>query len=110
MRGEFRALWVAEGRVRVREFRFEQRGKTHASGVLGFSFACGRRPHAKLNRRTERGVRTVVANMNIWIADSDIEGPPVRALGPGPAHEETLPWAWAHPGPWPFRVPGPRVH
>ena len=26
----------------------------HASGVLGFSFACGRRPHAKLNRRTER--------------------------------------------------------
>ena len=31
--------------------------KTPASGVLGFSFACGRRPHAKLNRRTERTVR-----------------------------------------------------
>ena len=28
--------------------------QAHASGVLGFSFACGRRPHAKLNRRTER--------------------------------------------------------
>ena len=68
------------------------------------------RPHAKLDRRTERGLRTVVANMNIWIADSDIGGPPDRALGPGPAHEETLPWAWARPGPWPFRVPGPWVH
>ena len=28
--------------------------QTHASGVLGFSFAVGRRPHAKLNPRTER--------------------------------------------------------
>ena len=26
--------------------------KTHASGVLGFSFLYGRRPHAKLNPRT----------------------------------------------------------
>ena len=33
--------------------------KTHASGVLGFSFACGRRPHAKLNRRTERSQQKV---------------------------------------------------
>ena len=32
-------------------------GKNGVSGVLGFSFACGRRPHAKLNRRTERTVR-----------------------------------------------------
>ena len=31
--------------------------KNGVSGVLGFSFACGRRPHAKLNRRTERTVR-----------------------------------------------------
>ena len=45
--------------------------------------------------RTERGRRTVVANMIIWIADSDIGGLPDRALGPGPAHEETLPWALA---------------
>ena len=28
--------------------------KARVSGVLGFSFACGRRPHAKLNRRMER--------------------------------------------------------
>ena len=28
--------------------------QTHASGVLGFSFACGRSPHAKLNPKTER--------------------------------------------------------
>ena len=27
------------------------------SGVLGFNFACDRRPHAKLNRRTKRTVR-----------------------------------------------------
>ena len=26
--------------------------QTHASGALGFSFACGRRPHVKLNPRT----------------------------------------------------------
>ena len=26
----------------------------NANGVLGFSFACGRRPYAKLNRRTKR--------------------------------------------------------
>ena len=31
--------------------------KAGVSGVLGFSFACGRRPHAKLNRRMERTVR-----------------------------------------------------
>ena len=28
--------------------------KAHASGVLGFSFACGQRPQAKLKPRTER--------------------------------------------------------
>ena len=28
--------------------------KIHASGVLGFSFAWGRRPQAKLNPRTKR--------------------------------------------------------
>ena len=28
--------------------------QTHASGVLGFSFACGRRPNARLSPRTER--------------------------------------------------------
>ena len=70
-----------------------------------------RRPHAKLDRRTERGRRTVAADMNICIVDSDIKSPPDRALSPGPAHEETLPWAWAwawaRPGPWPFRVRGP---
>ena len=44
--------------------------------VLGFSFACGRRPHPKLNRKTERGHRRVVANMSIWTADSDIGGTP----------------------------------
>ena len=81
--------------------------KNSVSGVLGFSFACGRRPHAKLNRRTERGRRTVATYMNVCIVDSDIEGPPDRALGPGPAHEETLPWAWARPGLWLFRVLGP---
>ena len=70
-------------------------GKTGVSGVLGFSFACGRRPHAKLNRRTERGHRTVAANMSPWMVDSDIGGPPDRSLGPGPAHEEILPWALA---------------
>ena len=33
--------------------------KTHASGVLGSSIACGRRPHATLNRRTERSQQKV---------------------------------------------------
>jgi len=68
-------------------------GKPGVSGVLGFSFACGRRPQSKLNRRMERGHKTVAANMSIWIVDSDIGGTPDRALGPGPVHEETLPWA-----------------
>ena len=81
-------------------------GKNSVSGVLGFSFECGRRPHAKLNRRTERGRRTVAANMSVWIIDFHIEDPPDRALGSGPAHEETFPWAWARPGRCPFRVPG----
>ena len=68
-------------------------GKNGVSGVLGFTFACGRRPHAKLNRRTERGFRTVAANMSSWTVDYDIGGAPDRALHPGPAHEEILPWA-----------------
>ena len=50
------------------------------SGVLGFSFACGRRPDANLNRRTERGHRTVAANMTIWSVDSDMGCLPDRAL------------------------------
>ena len=68
-------------------------GKNGVSGVLGFSFACGRRPHAKLNNRTERVHRTVAANMSSWTVDSDIGGSSDRAVGSGPAHEETLPWA-----------------
>ena len=40
----------------------------------------------------------------------DIRGAPDRALGPDPAHEETLRWAWARPGPWPFRVSGRWVY
>ena len=64
---------------------------TGVSAVLGFSFVCGGRPLAKLNRRTERRHRTVAANMSIWIVDSDIGGTPDRALGLDPAHEETLP-------------------
>ena len=31
--------------------------KARVSGVPGFSFACDRKPHAKLNRRTERTAR-----------------------------------------------------
>ena len=31
--------------------------RTHASGDLGVSLACGRTPHAKLHRRVERTVR-----------------------------------------------------
>ena len=82
--------------------------KNGVSGVLGFSFACGRRPHAKLNRRTERGHRTVAANMSIWIVDSDIGGPPDRALGLGPAHEEILAQHTRRlsPGPEPALGPG----
>ena len=45
----------------------------------------------------------VAANMSVWIVDSHIGGPPDRALGSGPSHEKTLPWAWDRPGPWPFR-------
>jgi len=85
-------------------------GKNGVSGVLGFSSACVRRPHAELKRRTRRGHRTVVANISIWIADSNAGASPDRARGPGPTHEETLPWAWTVPRPWPFRVPGLRVH
>ena len=40
----------------------------------------------------------------------DIRGALDRALGPDPAHEETLRWAWARPGPWPFRVSGRWVY
>ena len=65
-------------------------GKNGVSGVLRFSLACSRRPHVKLNRRTERGHRTVAANMSIWIVDSDIGGSLDRALGFGSGHEETL--------------------
>ena len=63
------------------------------SGVLGFSLACGRRPRVKLNRRTERGHKTVAANMRIWSVGSDIRGASDRTLGPGLPHEATPPWA-----------------
>ena len=75
-------------------------GGLSVSGVPGYSFACGRRPHATLNHRTEPGHRTVAPNMRIWIADSDIGGSPDGVLGPGPSHEETLPSAWGRPGLW----------
>ena len=39
--------------------------------------------------------------------DSDKRRAPDRAFDLGPAHEETLPWARALPGHWPFRVPRP---
>ena len=51
--------------------------------------------------------RTAAANMKIWIVDSDIGVSPDRAVGLGPPHQETLPWAWACPGRWPFSVLGP---
>ena len=55
------------------DFFFSAR-KNSVSKVLGFSFVCGRRPRAKLNRRTERGRTTVVANMRFWSVDSNIWG------------------------------------
>ena len=69
--------------------------KNGVSGVLGFSFSCGRRLHAKLNRRTQRGHRTVAATKSFWSVDFDVGGLPDRALGLGPVREETLPWALA---------------
>ena len=86
------------------------------SGVLGFSFSCGRRPHAKLNRRTERGRKTVAANMGICIVDSDIgSGGPTEpwtlaqhtrrlSAGPGPA---LGPGRLGAMGSGSIRVPGP---
>ena len=78
--------------------------------VLGFCsfevFGClpqknSVRPHAKLNRRTARGRRTVAANMSICIVDSDIGSvrstepwalaQHTRRLSPGPG-----PWPWVH--------------
>ena len=56
-------------------------GKDGVSGVVGFSFARGRKPHAKLNRRTKRGRRTAAANMSIWIVNSDLRGSPDQAVG-----------------------------
>ena len=49
-------------------------GDVGVSGVLG----CGPRPHAKLSRRTERGHRTVAANMSLWSANSDNKVPPAE--------------------------------
>ena len=46
--------------------------KNGVSEALGFSFACGRKPHAKLNRRTERVSTMVAANINICIVDSTV--------------------------------------
>ena len=44
-------------------YRTSWGGKNGVLGVLRFNFACGPRPHAKLNRKTERGHRTVAADM-----------------------------------------------
>ena len=58
--------------------------KNGVSEVIVFSFACGRRPRAKLNTRTERSQRKVAAPFSLWSVYSDIgclrDG--VQALGP----------------------------
>ena len=90
-------------------------GKNGVSAVLGFSFACGRRPHAKLKCRTERDSGTVAANMNICIVNSDMVARPIElwalaqhtkkfSSGPGPA---LGPGRLGALGPGSIRVPGP---
>lgn len=57
----------------------------------------------------------MAVNTSIWNADSDYGSSLDRALGHGPAWEETLLWAWGQSGLWPLeflfplsiRAPGP---
>ena len=53
------------------EKKYNGIGDVGVSGVLGFNFACGRRPHAKLNRMTERTGRRwpLQRVLCVWMRD-----------------------------------------
>ena len=76
---------------------FPELNKLQNCGIFGLKKAFRR--SLRLNRRTEQRRRTVAANMSSLNVDCDIGGSPDSALGPGPGHEETLPWAWVRFGP-----------